>query len=85
MFICRYSQAIVNAKRDVVRAESHIEMLKGKRHDFLKKCKVEEIEIPLSAGSLDSITGVRIDPSISQAAIRLNSADCAASRVFIAL
>ena len=49
----RYSQAIVNAKRDVVRAETQIEALKGKRHDYLKKCKVEEIEIPLSAGSLD--------------------------------
>ena len=37
--------------------ESQLEQLRSKRHDFLKKCKVEEIELPLVSGSLDSLGG----------------------------
>jgi uncharacterized coiled-coil DUF342 family protein len=35
-----YTEKIVQAKREAARAETSIEALRAKRHDYLKKCKV---------------------------------------------
>lgn len=52
-----YAKSIDKLQHRMISCTSDIEQLKSKRHDFLKTCKVDEIEIPLLQGSLDSITG----------------------------
>ena len=54
--IAEYEKALTEIKRDLTRQETQLKQLRSRRHDFLKKCKVEEIELPLVKGSLDDIT-----------------------------
>ena len=55
--IAEYDKSLTEIRRDLTRHETQLKQLRSRRHDFLKKCKVEEIELPLSKGSLDDITG----------------------------
>lgn len=64
-----HSKAMDKVQREATRYETQVEQLRAKRHEFLKKCKVEEIELPLVSGSLDTITSTAPgDDTESQAA-----------------
>lgn len=58
-----YTKGIDQTQREITRCETQADQLRTKRHEKLKKCKVDEIEIPLLRGSLDSITGMTDDGS----------------------
>eukprot|EP00040_Diaphanoeca_grandis_P035198 m.220674 g.220674 ORF g.220674 m.220674 type:complete len:1237 (-) comp33325_c2_seq1:161-3871(-) len=53
--VSEHARNIEKVQKEHTRCETQLDQLRSKRHDFLKKCKVEEIELPLLAGSLDEI------------------------------
>lgn len=53
--VSAYDKQLNEMQRGTTGFETQLDQLRSKRHDFLKRCKIDEIELPLASGSLDNL------------------------------
>jgi structural maintenance of chromosome 1 len=75
--LVEYDKTLAEMHRGTTGFESQLDQLRAKRHDFLKKCKVEEIELPLVSGSLDTLGGGEMEEAGDDASVSMPASSVA--------